>query len=130
MPYTYRGHTNAGAYTQPFSGVGITFDPLGTSPDRTGVILHETGYLPENTDWNYPSVFSPFWRLIHNAERGHCLLFGERVVELTPAHLPESHPGNPGRLPQTPRSATLTAWGKVAEQRCCDHHLGQRSRRR
>ncbi|MCX6909824.1 MAG: AraC family transcriptional regulator [Verrucomicrobia bacterium] len=36
---------------------------------------------------DFPSVFSPFWRLYYNGKRGHCVLFGERMVELTPAHL-------------------------------------------
>lgn len=78
---------NRGAYDWPFSGVGIEYDPLGVDPDRTGLTLHETGYLPANTDWNFPAVFSPFWRLYYNSSRGHCVLFGERAIELTPDHL-------------------------------------------
>ena len=76
-----------GAYDRPFSGVGIEFDPLGVKPGRTGITLHESGYLPANSNWNFPAVFSPFWRLYYNTQRGHCVLFGERMVELTPAHL-------------------------------------------
>jgi AraC family transcriptional regulator, arabinose operon regulatory protein len=83
MSYSTRGHTNVGAYGQPFSGVGVEFDPLGALPDRTGVTLHECGYLPDNADWNYPSVFSPFWRLYHNRKPGHCILFGDEMTELT-----------------------------------------------
>jgi AraC-like DNA-binding protein len=49
--------------------------------------LHESGYLPDNADWNFPGVFSPFWRLYYNADRGHCVLFGDRMVELTPDHI-------------------------------------------
>lgn len=52
-----------GAYEQPFSGVGLEFDPLGIEADRSGIILHEAGHHPENDNWNFPSVFSPFWRL-------------------------------------------------------------------
>ena len=78
---------NLGAYDRPFSGVGIEFDPLGLKPGRTGIPLHETGFLPKNTDWNFPSVFSPFWRLYYNGRRGHCVLFGDRIIELTPAHI-------------------------------------------
>lgn len=75
---------NVGAYQSPFSGVGIEFDPLGTAPDRTGVILHESGYLPANSDWNFPSVFSPFWRLYYNGASGHCIWMDDQMVELTP----------------------------------------------
>jgi AraC family transcriptional regulator, arabinose operon regulatory protein len=87
VSYSIRGHVNVGAYDQPYSGVGIEFDPLGVKPGRTGITLHESGYLPENRDWNFPNVFSPFWRLYYNSRRGHCVLFGERAVELTPRHL-------------------------------------------
>ena len=81
------GRINRGAYDQPFSGVGVEFDPLGVKPGRTGITLHESGFIPANSDWNFPSVFSPFWRLYYNSNRGHCVLFGERVVELRPTHL-------------------------------------------
>ncbi len=87
MPYSVRGRINVGAYERPFSGVGIEFFPLGQNPGRSGITLHESGYLPDNAQWNFPSVFSPFWRLYYNTERGHCVLFGERMVELTPGHL-------------------------------------------
>ena len=82
-----RSRVNVGAYERPFSGVGIEFDPLGVMPGRTGITLHETGYLPANAQWNFPATFSPFWRLIYNGNRGHCVLFGERMIELTPAHI-------------------------------------------
>jgi len=78
---------NAGAYDRPFSGVGIEYDPLGVKPGRTGITLHETGYLPANAQWNFPGVFSPFWRLYYNGNRGHCVLFGEQMTELTPKQI-------------------------------------------
>ncbi len=87
VSYSIHGRTNVGAYDQPFSGVGIEYDPLGIKPGRTGITLHEAGYLPANRDWNYPSVFSPFWRLYYNGNSGHCVLFGERMVELSPTHI-------------------------------------------
>jgi len=80
------GRVNRGAYDRPFSGVGIEYDPLEVKPGRTGITLHETGYVPENSQWNFPAVFSPFWRFYYNASRGHCMVFGDRMVELTPAH--------------------------------------------
>jgi AraC-like DNA-binding protein len=87
MSYSIRGRVNVGAYGRPFSGVGVEFDPFGVKPGRTGITLHESGYLAANSDWNFPSVFSPFWRLYYNGKRGHVVLFGERMVELTPARI-------------------------------------------
>lgn len=75
---------NKGAYESPFSGTGIPFDPLGIVPPRSGLVIHETGYNPRNADWNFPSVLSPFWRVYYNAERAHCVVFGEEYFELTP----------------------------------------------
>lgn len=87
MSYSLREHVNRGAYDLPFSGIGIEFDPLGVKPGRTGITLHESGFLLDNRDWNFPAVFSPFWRLYYNRERGHCVLFGERDIELTAQHM-------------------------------------------
>jgi len=87
MAYSVKGHVNRGAYDQPFSGVGVEFDPLGVKPGRTDITLHETGFVPDNSDWNFPAVFSPFWRLYYNRQRGHCVLFGERDIELTPQYI-------------------------------------------
>ena len=84
MSYTYRGHVNIGAYESPYSGVGIEFDPLGVTPDKTGLTLHEAGFLRENSSWNFPGVFSPFWRLYYNSMHGHSVLFGDRHVNLEP----------------------------------------------
>ena len=78
---------NRGSYDWPFSGVGIEFDPLGIKPGRSGITLHETGFLEASSRWNFPGVFSPFWRFYHNAARGHCVIFGERIVELVPGTL-------------------------------------------
>jgi len=82
-----RRRVNVGAYECPFSGVGIEYDPLGVKPGRTGITLHESGFIAANAEWNFPAVFSPFWRLYHNEARGHCVVFGERMIELTPRHL-------------------------------------------
>ena len=81
------GRVNVGAYDRPFSGVGIEYDPLGVKPGRTGITLHEAGYLAANDHWNFPAVFSPFWRFYYNTAAGHRVLFGERTVQLTPTHL-------------------------------------------
>ncbi len=87
MPYTNNNCTSVGAYDQPFSHVGVEYFPLGVTPDRSGITLHEAGFVPDNTDWNWPCMFSPFWRLYYNGLRGHCVVFGERIVELTPDHI-------------------------------------------
>ncbi len=87
MSYSTHERINVGAYDQPFSGVGIEYFPLGVKPGRSGLTLHESGYLPASANWNFPSVFSPFWRLQHNSKPGHCLMFGDRMVELTPEYL-------------------------------------------
>ncbi len=87
MLYTFRGHVNWGAYDQPFSGVGVAYYPLGVAAKESTVTLHESGYLPDNAHWNYPSVFSPFWRLYYNLDEGHCLLLRDGILELTPDKL-------------------------------------------
>jgi AraC family transcriptional regulator, arabinose operon regulatory protein len=78
---------NRGAYSSPFSGVGVEFLPLGVPPDHAGLVLYETGYLPRNDWWDFRNVLSPFWRLYYNARKGHKVVFQEREVELTPEHL-------------------------------------------
>ena len=78
---------NRGAYSSPFSGVGVEFFPLGVPPDHAGLVLYETGYLPRNDWWDFPNVLSPFWRLYYNARRGHRVIFHEQEIELTPEHL-------------------------------------------
>lgn len=75
---------NIGAYDSPFSGVGIMHDPLWAESPRSGVVIHECGYLEANENWNFPSVFGPFWRLYYNTESGHSLVFEKEAVELTP----------------------------------------------
>ena len=69
---------NRGAYSKPFSGVGVEFFPLGVPPDHSGLVLYEAGYLPANDWWNFPNVLSPFWRLYYNARKGHRVIFPER----------------------------------------------------
>jgi AraC family transcriptional regulator, arabinose operon regulatory protein len=78
---------NRGAYTSPFSGVGVEYFPLGTPPDHSGLVLHEAGYLPCNDWWDFPNVLSPFWRLYHNGRRGHKVIFSHGEFELTPENL-------------------------------------------
>jgi AraC-like DNA-binding protein len=78
---------NRGAYSNPFSGVGVEFFPLGVPFDHAGFVLHEVGYLTQNDRWNYPNVLSPFWRLYYNLRPGHKVIFPDREVELSPEFL-------------------------------------------
>jgi len=68
---------NIGAYDSPFSGVGIGHDPLWSDSPRSGVVIHECGYLESNQNWNFPSVFGPFWRLYYNTV--------QRQLEMVPS---------------------------------------------
>lgn len=77
---------NIGAYDQPFSGVGMEFDPLG-APPHGEVTLHETGYWPNSHGWNYPGVFSPFWRITYDFQPGHFVQFGQDRIPLGPENL-------------------------------------------
>src|ERR1039457_5586293 len=76
-----------GAYSSPFSGVGVEFFPLGVLPDHSGFVLHEAGFLPRNDWWDFPNVLSPFWRLYYNFRKGHKVIFADREIELTPDRL-------------------------------------------
>ncbi len=78
---------NRGAYSNPFSGVGVEFYPLGVPADHSGFVLHEAGYLAANDWWDFPNVLSPFWRLYYNFRRGHKVIFPQGEVELTPEHI-------------------------------------------
>lgn len=78
---------NRGAYGSPFSGVGMEFYPLGVPVDHSGLVLHETGYLPRNDWWMFRNVFSPFWRLMYNFKRGHRVLFEGREYPVEPGHI-------------------------------------------
>ncbi len=76
-----------GAYEHPFSGRGIEFSPLGTQCGPTGIVLHEVGFDPRNSDWNFPGVLSPFWRVYYNFEPRHCIVFGSEFHQLGPDHI-------------------------------------------
>jgi AraC family transcriptional regulator, arabinose operon regulatory protein len=78
---------NRGAYSSPFSGVGVEFFPLGVPADHSGFVLHEAGYLAANDWWDFPNVLSPFWRLYYDGRRGHKVIFSHGEVELTPDRL-------------------------------------------
>lgn len=74
-------------YYKVFTGAAIEFEPVTTKPGQSGIVLHETGFLPANRDWLHSSVFSPYWRLYHNQQSGHSVRVGEINVGLTPEHI-------------------------------------------
>lgn len=80
----YGARRNVGAYERPFSGVGEEFEPLGIAPGETGIVLHETGYWARNRYWNFPNVYSPFWRVYYEYGRGHAVRFGGKVTPMGP----------------------------------------------
>jgi AraC-like DNA-binding protein len=82
-----RHWANLGAYGNPFSGTGIEFYPLGSKSAEADLILHETGFIPNRPHWNYPRVYSPFWRLYYDLERGHSVIFDQHEVVLGPDRL-------------------------------------------
>jgi AraC-like DNA-binding protein len=53
----------------------------------SGVVIHETGHLARNPDWNFPSMFSPYWRLIYDWRAGHKLVLPDREIMLGPERL-------------------------------------------
>jgi AraC family transcriptional regulator of arabinose operon len=79
-----RQWSNLGAYGNPFSGTGTEFYPLGSKPADAEPVLHEAGYAPKRPHWNYQRVYSPFWRLYYDLERGHSVVFDRRTVVLGP----------------------------------------------
>jgi AraC-like DNA-binding protein len=77
-----KNQKNLGDYESPFSGSGVEFEPAWTNLPARGIVLHECGHIAANRRWNYPGVFSPFWRLYFNSDPGHHILFDSRTVEL------------------------------------------------
>jgi len=78
---------NHGCYSNPFSGVGMEFFPLGLMPDQSGLLLHESGHVERNDWWNFPNTLSPFWRLYFNARPGHKVVFPHGEFPLEPGHI-------------------------------------------
>ena len=78
---------NVGAYSHPFSGVGVEHAPLHAATIYERIVVHECGYLPECTGWNFHSVYSPFWRLYYNSKSGHSLTAGDNRLHLRPDRL-------------------------------------------
>ena len=75
---------NIGAYDQPFSGVGMEFEPLGAPPEQLEFALHETGYWEKSYGWNFPDVYSPFWRVYYDFREGHFVRFDGESIPLGP----------------------------------------------
>jgi AraC-like DNA-binding protein len=69
------------------TGLLIVFDPLWANLPERGLLLHECGYLELCHNWNFASVFSPFWRLYWNSKPGFSMDFSGKLVDLTPENL-------------------------------------------
>ena len=78
---------NIGAYEQPFSGVGMEFEPLGAPREQLEFTLHETGYWEKSYGWNFPDVYSPFWRIYYDFQKGHFVRFHGKTTALGPRQL-------------------------------------------
>ncbi len=65
----------------------MEFFPLGVTPDHSGLVLHESGYLERNDWWVFPHTFSPFWRLYYNRQPGHRVIFPHGEFPLEPGHI-------------------------------------------
>ena len=79
---------NPGTRVSPYySGLGVEFSPLGVIDETLNPTLHETGYLPKNSKWNFPSVLSPFWRIYYNLDGGHRIFINDEAHELVPGRL-------------------------------------------
>jgi AraC-like DNA-binding protein len=65
----------------------VEFEPSCGIHAETGLVLHETGFLPRRPHWNYQNVFSPFWRLYFDLEPGHRVVFLKKQVTLGPGRL-------------------------------------------
>ncbi len=87
MSYSAGHYAKLGAYSNPFSGQGVSFHPLGVRLDCATVLLHEAGFLPTRPHWNYSNVFSPFWRLYFDMQSGHSVVLADKKVELGPDRL-------------------------------------------
>lgn len=88
MPHPAKVKSLPGPVVSPFySGLGIEFSPLGVTDSPVSPILHETGYLPNNSKWNFPSVLSPFWRIYYNLDPGHQFFVNNQAYDLTPGCL-------------------------------------------
>jgi len=70
-----------------YSGLGVEFNPLGVTDAALNPTLHETGYLPNNSKWNFPDVLSPFWRVYYNLDGGHHVFINDETHELIPGRL-------------------------------------------
>ena len=82
-----KSRVKIGAYSSPYTGVGVEFNPFGILDEERNPTLHEAGFLPQNSNWNFPTVLSPFWRLYYNMDVGHCLLLDNEPYELLPDRL-------------------------------------------
>ena len=73
--------------TTPFSTLGVEHSPLFSNKTECPLVIHEWGYLPNNSDWDFSALLSPFWRLYYNEGEGHCLSSKNDLIHLGPERL-------------------------------------------
>jgi len=82
VSYSSKNTARAEAAQKSTSRLLIVFDPLWANLPERGLLLHECGYLDLCDNWNFSSVFSPFWRLYWNSSPGFSIDFSGHVVDL------------------------------------------------
>ena len=87
MSNSSKNASRAEAAERSSTGLLIVFDPLWANLPERGLLLHECGYLELCDNWNFASVFSPFWRLYWNSKPGFSMDFSGQLVDLTPDNL-------------------------------------------
>lgn len=50
----------------------------------SGLLIHESGYIPSLRQWNHPGVDSPFWRFYHNPKPGNHIHHQGQDIALAP----------------------------------------------
>ena len=87
VSYSSKSAARAEAAKRSTSGLLIVFDPLWVNLPERGLLLHECGHLELCDNWNFTSVFSPFWRLYWNSKPGFSMDFSGQIIDLTPDNL-------------------------------------------
>ena len=87
LPRHQDPYTRYGVHVAPFARAGMS-----------AFAIHECGYLPSGvhtrmehghlrTDWCFPAVRSPYWRLYHTHDRGSFVRYLHRKISLDPDHI-------------------------------------------
>ena len=97
MPPTALPLATSVHHEDPHTGLGVHLSPFARA-GLAAFTIHECGYLPSGihsrmergrhrTDWNFPGVRSPYWRLYYNHASGSFIRFSQRDISLDPDHI-------------------------------------------